>query len=73
MAEEKTLKKHKIVPSRPPSPIERYTIDEACAYLRCSPAKIFPQIADGTIRVIREGRRTYVPGSEIVRLSTLSA
>jgi len=51
----------------------RYTINEACALLRVSRAYLYGQIGDDAIRVIRDGRRVYVPGSEILRRSTLPA
>jgi excisionase family DNA binding protein len=50
---------------------QRYTINEALAYLRTSRATIYNLIAAGEIRVLREGKRTYVPGSEIARRSML--
>jgi excisionase family DNA binding protein len=52
---------------------QRYTVPEGCAYLRRSRASIYNLIAAGELRVIKEGRRTFIPGSEIVRLSTLAA
>ena len=50
---------------------QRYTIPEALTYLRTSRGTIYHLIAEGSLRVIREGRRTYVPGSEIARRSAL--
>jgi hypothetical protein len=50
---------------------QRYSLAEAVALLRQSPAKTYNDIKAGTLRVIREGRRTYVPGSELVRRSRL--
>jgi excisionase family DNA binding protein len=52
---------------------QRYEISEAMAYLRTSRATIYQLIAMGTLRVIRQGKRTYVPGSEIARLSKLDS
>jgi hypothetical protein len=64
-------------PKRPPppafDPLQRYEIPEANALLRQSNAKTYGDIKAGKIRVIRDGGRTYVPGSEIARLSTLPA
>lgn len=50
---------------------QRYDILETCAYLRCSRGKLYNDIAAGLIAVIKDGSRTYVPGTEIVRRSTL--
>jgi hypothetical protein len=54
-------------------PNQRYSLAETWATLRQSPAKTYVDIRHGKIKVIREGRRTYVPGSELIRLSTLPA
>lgn len=50
---------------------QRYTIDEATAYLRQSRAKTYADIKAAVVRVIKDGARTYIPGSEIIRRSTL--
>jgi hypothetical protein len=50
---------------------QRYSLAEANAVLRQSPAKTFNDIKGGRIRVLRDGKRTYIPGSELIRLSTL--
>lgn len=50
---------------------QRYEIPETSAYLRQSDARTYADIAAGRLKVIREGGRTYVPGSEIIRRSTL--
>lgn len=57
----------------PVDPNQRYEIDEAKDYLRQSRSKTYSDIASGALRVIKDGGRTYVPGSEIVRRSTLQA
>lgn len=49
--------------------MQRYTIEEAIAYLRTSRASIYNLINAGELRVLKEGKRTYVPGSEIARRS----
>lgn len=49
---------------------QRYTIDETCAYLRKCRAAIYSDIKNG-MPVIKDGRRTYVPGSVIAARSTL--
>jgi hypothetical protein len=53
-------------------PLQRYTVPEANAYLRQSNARTYQQIKAGELRVIKDGGRTYVPGSEIARRSALS-
>lgn len=51
---------------------QRYTLPEALAYLRISRQTIYNQINAGELRVLREGKRVFVPGSEIARRSTLA-
>ncbi len=51
----------------------RYPIIPASKLLAQSRAKTYKDIANGTLRVIRDGRRVYIPGSEIIRRSTLAA
>ncbi len=50
----------------------RYTISEAVAYLKCSRATIYKLIQRGDISTLHTGKRIYIPGSEIARLSELS-
>ena len=57
----------------PLEPHRRYIIPEAAALLRQSESSTFRQIRTGDLRVIRDGGRTYIPGSEIIRRSTLPA
>jgi hypothetical protein len=52
---------------------QRYSLPEACAVLRQSPAQIYRDIAADRLHVIREGRRTYVHGSELVRRASVAA
>ncbi len=59
-------------PSRslpPLDPLQRYSIEEACKYLRLSRAGLYQRLADGRLKCIHDGRRAYVPGSEIARVS----
>lgn len=53
--------------------LQRYSIPETNAFLRQSNARTYQQIKAGELRVIRDGGRTYVPGSEIARRSMLPA
>jgi excisionase family DNA binding protein len=56
---------------------QRYTVREALAYLRTSRKSLYALIAQGRLRVIKEGNgkkrkgRTYLPGTEIVRLPSV--
>jgi len=45
--------------------LQRYSIKETAAYLRQSPAKTYLDMKNGTLAVIKDGRRTYVPGTAI--------
>ncbi len=49
---------------------QRYTITETNAYLRQSRAKTYQDISAGKLTVIKDGRRTYVPGRVIAERST---
>jgi excisionase family DNA binding protein len=52
-------------------PNQRYDVDEACAYLRISRAYLFSLIRSGAIQVLKDGRRTYIPGTELIARSRL--
>ena len=52
---------------------QRYSVDEAIAYLRSSRATIYRDIAQGRLLTIQEGARRYIPGSEIARRSTVAS
>jgi hypothetical protein len=45
----------------------RYSIPEASQLLRQSRAKTYTDIKAGTLRVIKDCKRTYVPGTKIRR------
>jgi hypothetical protein len=61
-------------PALPPlDPAQRYSIEEAILYLRSSRKTLFNDIKQGRLATIREGKRRYVPGTEIVRRSALPA
>lgn len=65
-------KRRRSLPKLPPLDVaQRFGMPEACAYLRTSLPTLYGHIKSGRIQVIREGSRTYVPGSEIARLSSL--
>jgi len=46
---------------------EWYTRTDAARRLRCSQATIRHMIENGDLRVVRFGRRTVIPASEIAR------
>jgi excisionase family DNA binding protein len=54
-------------------PLRRYPIETARAFLNVSRATIYKHIAEGKLATIKEGKRRFVPGSEIVRLSAVPA
>jgi hypothetical protein len=51
----------------------RYSVDTAAQFLNQSRAKLYIDIREGRLAVIREGRRTFVPGTEIARRCSISA
>ncbi len=53
----------------PLDPQQRYSILEASAYLRQSRSKTYMDIGAGTIVVIKDGKRTYIPGTVIAERS----
>lgn len=61
------------LPPRALDPAQRYSILESLALLRTSRKTLYQLIGRGELRVIKQGRRTYVPGSEIARLSQAPA
>ena len=62
-----------IIPPAVVDPNQRYSLPESFAILRYSPAQGYKEIASGTLRVLREGRRTYVHGTELVRRASAAA
>lgn len=52
---------------------QRYTINEGSAYLRQSRAKTYIDIRDGKLPIIKDGKRTYIPGRAIAARSTVAA
>jgi len=49
----------------------RYPVEVAAGFLSVSRAHLWKHIKAGTIATIRDGKRVFVPGTEIVRLSSL--
>ena len=59
-------------PALPPlDPAQRYSIEESILYLRSSRKNVFDDIREGRLATIKEGKRRFVPGSEIARRSKL--
>jgi excisionase family DNA binding protein len=52
---------------------QRYTVNEACAYLRVSRAYLYKLIREGQVPTIADGRRTFVPGAAIAERSRVAA
>lgn len=52
---------------------QRYSVLEALALLRTSRRTLYGMIAKGELHPIKQGRRTYIAGSEIARLSQAPA
>jgi len=48
---------------------QRYAVHEAIVYLRTSRKSFYAALARGEINTTTQGRRRYVHGSEIIRLS----
>jgi hypothetical protein len=46
---------------------QRYTVEEAIRYLRSSRFSVYKDISAGRLATIKEGKRTFIPGSEIAR------
>jgi len=65
--EEKDKKEQRPLP--PIDQNQRYTIPEAAEYLRCSQAYVYQKIASGKVQTLKDGRRTYIHGSELIRVS----
>jgi Helix-turn-helix domain len=54
-------------------PAQRYTVDEALALLRTSRASLYKLIRNGALHPIKQGKRTFIAGAEIARLSAAPA
>jgi excisionase family DNA binding protein len=52
---------------------QRYSVPEACGYLRIGRKYLYDLIAAGELPVIKDGRRTFVPGSAIAARSRAQA
>ena len=57
----------------PLDPQQRYSIPEASAYLRQSRSKTYTDIGAGTLVTIKDGKRTYIPGTAIAERSRVNS
>lgn len=57
----------------PLDPAQRYSVLETLALLRTSRRTLYQLIAKGELHPIKQGRRTYIAGTEIARLSQAPA
>jgi excisionase family DNA binding protein len=48
---------------------QRYTIDEAAAFLRISRVHLYANVKAGKLRLLKDGRRSFIPGAQIVAAS----
>lgn len=53
--------------------LQRYSVNEACLYLRTSRATLYKLIATGELPVIKERKRTYISGRSIADRSSIAA
>ena len=65
-------KRRELIPLPPLDPYQRYTIEETSDYLRTSRARDYVKIAAGELAILKDGRRTYVPGTSIIALSRVA-
>jgi len=56
-------------PTDPVNPSCRYDVDTAMAYLGISRSRFYAKVRAGELAIVRDGRRTFVCGAEIARLS----
>jgi hypothetical protein len=57
----------------PIDPNRRYSIPVSLEYLDICRARLYQKVKAGQIRLIKDGSRSYVPGAELIRASTLPA
>lgn len=53
----------------PLDPLQRYTVIEACKYLRISRARFYTKLKANEISILKDGGRTLVAGEEIAAQS----
>lgn len=52
----------------PLDPARRYDVPTACRYLGISRPWLYRKVERGDLKLIRDGRRTFVAGTDIARL-----
>lgn len=65
----KAAKRFRIPPPAILDPNQRYGLPEAFAALRVSEAEGYRKMADGELRTFKDGARTFVSGTELIRAS----
>jgi hypothetical protein len=57
-------------PLLPPlDPHQRYSINEAIAYLRSSRYSVYRDVKAGRLPLLKDGRRSYIPGAALIARS----
>jgi hypothetical protein len=56
----------------PLDPLRRYPVETSLKYLDICRATFYREVAAGNIKTIKQGKRRFVPGSEIARLSSIA-
>lgn len=51
----------------------RYPIDDSAEYLGCSRVHLYKKVKAGELRIIKDGRRSYIPGADLIAASTAGA
>jgi excisionase family DNA binding protein len=59
-------------PLGPLDPLRRYTVEDALRYLGISRFTLYADIRENRIQTIKDRNRRFVPGSEIVRRSSVA-
>jgi excisionase family DNA binding protein len=49
--------------------LQRYSLKESCRYLRVSAPTLYAYINAGRLKSIKQGKRRFISGAEIARLS----
>ena len=52
---------------------QRYAIDESAEYLRTSRVQVYKKIAAGHLRLIKDGRRSFINGADLIAASRPAA
>jgi hypothetical protein len=58
-----------MTPSAPINPDARYSLDLSCGYLSVSRSTLLRRIEANEVRVIDDGRRRFISGRELLRLT----